>query len=283
MARIRLYADSGCDLDKEVLDRLGVKSFQLKVNIKGKTYEDREELSPNEFYRMLEDPNVIPTTSQIGPGELQEEFEKVINETDDHIIYITFSSGLSGTYQVACVARDMVDPQRITVIDSQSASVGYGLTVIRASQAIAAGKSREQVIAEIMDNIKRIEHIFIVGNFDMLKRGGRISTASAFIGNLLCIKVIAKFVDGKIQPVEKVKGLKKAMKRMLEMMEERGCNLEEQLIGINHSNDYEGALKMRDMVQQKFGCSNFEISEIGAVIGSHVGSGTYSVFFLREE
>lgn len=282
MAKIRLYADNACDLDREVLEENGIKLFYITVTVNGNTYRDRLDLSPGEFYRMLEKPDVVPTTAQINPLEFQKEFEQVINESDDEIIYIAFSSGLSGTYQSACLARDAVDAQRITVIDSLSASVGYGLTVLRAAEAIKAGKSKAEVIAEIEDNIKRIQHIFIVGSFEMLKRGGRVNAASAAIGNLLNIKLILHFVDGKIEPLEKVHGQKKARKRMLEIMEERGFDLQNQVIGINHSNDLDGALEIQAMIKEKFGCAKFVISEIGASIGSHVGAGTYSVFFLTK-
>jgi DegV family protein with EDD domain len=282
LAKIRLYADNCCDLEQDYLQELGIDYIALKVNINGKSYRDRVDLSPSQFYELIKEAGVMPTTSQVNPAEFEEEFRKILEEGDNEIIYVAFSSGLSGTYQSACIARDMVDPQRITVIDSRSASLGYGLTLIRAAQAIARGLSKEEVIQEIMDNIQRMEHVFIVGDFEMLKRGGRVSAASAFIGSLLSIKVIAEIKEGKINPVEKVKGLKKAKKKLLEIMAERGDNLSEQLIGIVHSNDYEGALKVKDMIAEQFGCQHFIISEIGPVIGSHVGAGTYSVFFLRK-
>lgn len=280
MGKIRLYADNACDLDLELLEQIQVKMFFMPVTIKDKTYRDRLTISPGEFYLLIAEPEVIPMTAQITPVEFQEEFEQVMKESDDDIIYIAFSSGLSGTYQSACIARDMVNPERITVIDSESASVGYGLTVIKAAHDIAAGKSKEEVIAGIKDNIERIQHIFIVGNFEMLKRGGRISATSAALGNLLNIKLIAHFIDGKIHPLEKAHGIKKAKKRLLEVMEDRGYQLSEQLIGINYSNDLEGALEIKKLIEEKFGCKEFIISEIGAAIGSHVGAGTYSVFFL---
>lgn len=280
MGKIRLYADNACDLDLEFLEQLQVKMFFMPVTIKDKTYRDRLTISPGEFYNLIAEPGVIPLTAQITPVEFQEEFEQVIKESDDDIIYIAFSSGLSGTYQSACIARDMVNSERITVIDSESASVGYGLTVIKAARDIAASKSKEEVIAGIKDNIERIQHIFIVGNFEMLKRGGRISATSAALGNLLNIKLIAHFIDGTIHPLEKAHGIKKAKKRLLEVMEDRGFQLSEQLIGINHSNDLEGALEIKKLIKDKFGCKDFVISEIGAAIGSHVGAGTYSVFFL---
>lgn len=280
--RIRIYADNGCDLEHHVLDEYGIKLFYMPVTINGDTYLDRLTISPNKFYELLEQPGVMPKTAQITPVEFQTEFEQALKDNDDHIIYIAFSSGLSGTYQSACLARDMVDPGRITIIDSQSASVGYGLTVLRAARMVAAGKSKDEVIAEIEDNIRRIQHIFIVGNFEMLKRGGRVNAAAAAIGNLLNIKLILHFVDGKIVPLEKVHGLKKAKKRMLEIMEDRGYHLQEQVIGINHSNDLEGAMELKELITDKFVCKEFVISEIGATIGAHVGAGTYSVFFLTK-
>lgn len=282
MVAIRIYADNACDLDKKVLDELGVKLFYLTTTIDDKTYWDRFDLDPPEFYKLLAETDTMPTTAQINPQEFQNEFEKVINESDDEIIYIAFSSGLSGTYQSACMVRDAVDSRRITVIDSKSASVGYGLTVVRAARAVAAGKNKQEIIAEIEDNINRIQHIFIVGSFEMLKRGGRVNAATATIGNLLNIKVVLHFVDGKIVPLDKAHGLKKAKKKLLDIMEQRGINLKDQLIGINYSADYEGALELKKMIEDKFGCHKFLISEIGAVIGSHVGAGTYSVFFLSK-
>lgn len=279
---VRIYADNGCDLDRDLLESLGVGLFYMSTTFKGTTYFDRLNLTPPQFYRMIAESNELPTTSQVNLGEYQVEFERVMQNSDDQIIYIAFSSRLSGTYQSACLARDMIDPLRITVIDSKSASVGYGLSVVCAAQAVSRGLNRDQVIAEIEDNCRRMEHVFTVGSFDMLKRGGRVSSTAATLGDLLNIKLILHLEDGKIVPLEKVHGLKKARKRLLDIMEERGSDLTSQLIGICYSRDYEAALEIRDMIQSHFGCQDFLISEIGSVIGSHVGAGTFAVFFLHE-
>ncbi len=282
MGRIALYADNGCDLDREVLEKIGVKLFYMSTLIKGVTYMDRLTIDPPEFYHLLEEAGVTPTTSQVNIASMQAEFEAVMQEQDTEIIYIAFSGGLSGTYQTACIARDAVNPERITVIDSQSASVGYGLTVVRAAQAVAARKNKEEVIAEINDNIKRIQHFFIVGNLEMLKRGGRVNSAVATIGDLLNIKLILHISNGNIVPLEKVHGLKKAKKRLLDIMEQSGYNLKHQTIGISYSQDFEGALEIKQMIEERFGATQFLISEIGALIGSHVGAGTYAIFFLNQ-
>lgn len=282
MGKIVLYADNGCDLDKDVLKTIGVKLFYMSTMIKGATYMDRLTIDPPEFYHLLEEAGVTPTTSQVNIVSMQVEFEAVMQEPHAEIIYVAFSGGLSGTYQAACIARDAVDPKRITVIDSRSASVGYGLTVMRAAQAIAAGKSKEEVIAEINFNIKYMQHIFIVGNLEMLKRGGRVNPAVAALGDLLNIKLILHIAEGNIVPLEKVHGLKKAKKRILDLMEQRGHDLKNQTIGISYSQDLEGALELKCMIEDRFGSTKFLISEIGALIGSHVGAGTYAVFFLNQ-
>jgi DegV family protein with EDD domain len=283
MGKIKLYADNGCDLDKDILDRYGIKQFYMATMIKGKTYFDRLDLNPPQFYRLLEEPGVIPTTSQVNLAEMQAEFESAIQDQDAEIIYIAFSGELSGTYQSGCMARDLVDNDRITVIDSRSASVGYGLMVLRAAQAIAAGQSKAEVIAAIEDNVHHVEHIFIVGNMEMLKRGGRINPAVATIGDLLNIKLILQLQAGKIVPLEKAHGLKKAKKRLLDIMAQRGNELQQQTIGISYSRDLDGALEIKRMVEERFGCTDFVISEIGALIGAHVGAGTFAVFFRGVE
>lgn len=243
MRRIILYADNGCDLDKEILDIYGVRLFYMTTTIKDKTYMGRLTISPPEFYKIMEEPDIVATTSQVNIANMQMEFEKVMQESDDEIIYVTFSSGLSGTYQSACIIRDIVNKERITIIDSQGASVGYGLTVLRAAQSIAAQKSKEEIIADINDNIRRMQYIFIVGNLEMLKRGGRINPAAAMIGDLLNIQLILQIVDGKIIPLEKVHGLKKAQKRFLDIMEQRGYDLKSQTIGISYSQDLGGSIR----------------------------------------
>lgn len=280
--KIILYSDNGCDLDRDLLQSLGVRMFYLPTMIRETTYIDRVDIEPAEFYRLLEQPGALATTSQVNVATFQQEFEAVLQDVDTEIIYLGFSGGLSGTYESACMARDMVDPRRITVIDTRGASVGQGLTVVRAAQELAAGHTKAQVIAAIQQNIDLMEYVFIVGNLEMLKRGGRISPASAAIGDLLNIKVTLQIRDGKIIPLEKNRGLKKAQKRLLDIMAERGGDLQGQTIGISYSQDRQGAMVIKEMIRERFGVDDFLISEIGSLIGSHVGIGTYSVFFRRK-
>ena len=128
-----------------------------------------------------------------------------------------------------------------------------------------------------------MEHIFAVGSLDMLKRGGRISAGKAFIANVLNIKPILHFQDGKIIPLDKVRGKKRMMDYLIQIMDERADNIEDQLIGINHSANRKLAESLKDKIEKKYNVKEFLISEIGAAIGSHVGHNTVSVFFLNDE
>ncbi|MEQ8173977.1 MAG: DegV family protein [Syntrophomonadaceae bacterium] len=280
---VRIYTDNGCDLDRTMLDELGVGCFYISTMLGGVTYLDRYNLDPPEFYRMLQEEGGVPTTAQITPQTFLAEFEKTLAQTKDDIIYIAFSSGLSGTYQNACLARDQLDKNRITVIDSKCATVAQGLIVVRAARARVQGSTKEELIAQIENDVRRIEMLFIVGNFEMLKRGGRVSATSATLGNLLNIKLILHFVDGKIFPLEKVRGLKKAQKRLLDLVDERLKDRTRPLplIGVNHSQDEQAARDLKQLLEERFGYQDFLVSEIGAVIGSHVGAGTMGVYFLR--
>jgi len=283
MGKVRIFTDTGCDLEPSVMQEYGIECFSMPVTVNGMTYRDRQDIWPEEFYRLLEDKDAIPSTAQISPADFRTAFQPILNETDDEIIYIAFSSGCSGTYQSAVLTAQDLDPQRITVIDSLSASIGHGLIVLRAAQMAAEGHSRDEIVTVAEDYVRRMQHIFIVGNFEMLRRGGRVGNAAAMLGDLLNIKLILHFVDGKIVPLEKIRGLKKAKKRMLEVMEERAADdVKDQLIGLSHAHDLNGAQEMQQLVQERLGCEKFFVSEIGATIGSHVGAGTCALFFLSK-
>jgi len=283
LGNIRIFADNTCDLNQEIIKKYNIKTFHMPVMIDGKVYRDRLDIEPAEFYKLLANAREFPKTAQITPAEYAREFAQVIENSSDEIIYICFSSQLSGTYQSACIARDMVSPERITVVDTLSASAGCGLMVLRAAQAVEEGKSKEEILAMLQHMIKHIEHIFIVGNFEMLKKGGRVNAAAATLGNLLNIKLILHVKEGKIIPLEKVHGLKKAQKRLIDIVESRaGDIIKDQLVAISHADDYESALYLKSLLEERFGCHKFLITEIGAAIGAHAGAGTHVVFFLNQ-
>jgi DegV family protein with EDD domain len=144
------------------------------------------------------------------------------------------------------------------------------------------GKSYEEIIKSIKFNAQHMEHIFTVDDLEYLYRGGRVSKTAAFVGGVLNVKPILHVKDGKLIPIDKVRGRQKAMKRMIELVKERGVDLQNQLIGINHGDDLEGANKLKGMLEVEFGCKDFLVSCIGCAVGAHSGPGTLSVFFLNK-
>lgn len=281
MDKIKIITDSACDLDGGYLDELGAAVIPIYVHFGSETYYDRATIAPSDFYKKLNESDELPKTSQITPVNFVEEFKKYLDD-GYYIISICFSSALSGTYQSACVAQEMLGTDNITVIDSKAASVGFGLIVREAALMVKAGNTKEEIISRVEFMRERMEHIFAVGSLEMLKRGGRISTTQAVMGKLLNVKPILQFDNGYIVPYDKVRGEKGIIRKLIDTMKERGYEIENQVIGLDYSGDNELCLKLKDEIQKEFGVKEFVISEIGAAIGSHVGAGTVSVFFLRK-
>ncbi|OEH91654.1 DegV family protein [Bacillus solimangrovi] len=281
---IRIITDSGCDLSNEILEQLNITCVPFGVHIDGVDYLDRETIEIQTVYEELEK-GKIAKTSQVSPAILEETFTNVAKENET-AIFIAFSSHLSGTYQTAVMMKESVASQypnlNLTVIDSKSGSLGQGLIVQRAAEMVKKHKNLNEIIQVIKQLSNHIEHIFTVDSLEHLYRGGRISRTSAFVGGLLNIKPILHLDDGKLFPFEKIRGRKKLIKRLLEIVEERGSKIAQQTIGITHGNDEESALKLKELVKEKFGAKDFLIQPLGSAIGAHTGTGALALFFLNK-
>jgi DegV family protein with EDD domain len=280
---VKLFADSASDLPKEFFNQDNIEFFPLKVHIEGQDYEDLISIEPKTVFHKIREGH-MPKTSQVSPESFLKKFTELA-ENDDKGIYVAFSSQLSGTYQTAVMIRDQVKEEHpgldLTIIDSKCASLGYGLVVQSALKTLQEGGAYQEIIDTITYHAEHMEHLFTVEDLDYLAKGGRVSKASAFLGGLLNIKPLLHVEDGKLVPIEKLRGKKKLLKRILELMEERGSNLSEQTIAISHGDDEELALEMKKIIEEKFSPKEVYINIIGCAIGSHTGTGTLAVFFLR--
>jgi DegV family protein with EDD domain len=282
LSKIKIVVDSACDLTQEVLDAYGITSLPLRVEIDGQSYRDRVDISPQAFYTKLLQTTSMPKTSQVAPNEFFDVFKSELERDPDlEILYIAFSSPLSGTHSSSCCAKDLLggDP-RITIIDSAGASLGLGLIAIEAAEMARDGKPLSQILERVRELIATMRYVFIVGNFELLKRGGRISATTAMVGNLFNIKLILHFVDGLIVPLTKVHGVKKAYNKLLDIMNEDAPH-PGQCIGISYAYDREMALRVEQMIADKFKQRTM-LTEIGAVIGAHVGANTIAVFYTAD-
>jgi DegV family protein with EDD domain len=281
---VKILADSACDLPLSFYEENGVTLFPLGVHLGEQEYEDLVTIDPATVYKAIRS-GQMPKTSQASPLKFEEVFRDMAKKKEDGI-YIAFSSELSGTYQTGIMMRDQVKEEfpdfNLTVIDTKCASLGFGLIVMEAAKLASAGASKETIIEDINFRCEHMESLFTVDDLNHLARGGRLSKASAFMGGLLNIKPLLNMEDGKLVPIEKHRGQKKLLRRIVELMEERGQDLEKQTIAISHADSLDIALEMKETIKEKLNVKDVIISDIGAAIGSHTGPGTISFFFLNE-
>ncbi|UAC49056.1 DegV family protein [Bacillus aquiflavi] len=279
---VKILADSACDLPLDFLNKHQITLIPLKVHLDDREYEDLKTINPKLVYDAMRS-GKAPKTSQASPQGFKDLFIEIAKEKQQ-AIYIAFSSELSGTYQTAVMIEQQVKDEYpdldLTIINSNCASLGYGLVVKSAAELALSGASKDDILIDIHFNCKHMEHLFTVDNLEYLARGGRISKTSAFVGGLLNIKPLLNVEGGKLIPLEKIRGRKKVLRRILEIMNERGDNLGEQVIGISHGDDEKTAFEIKKAIEQQFGTKHFVINTIGAAIGSHSGPGTIAIFFF---
>ena len=284
-----IITDSTTDLTPELINELDITVIPMEFNIEGKSYlnySDERDMSFKEFYNLLrEEKN--STTALINTATFIDTFEPALNDGKD-ILYIAFSSGLSGTYNSSCIAVEMLlekyPESKIYTVDSLSASMGEGLLVYHAAMRKKEGMSIDDLKNWIENNKLNLCHWFTVDDLHHLKRGGRVSSAAAVVGSMLNIKpVLHVDNEGHLIPVEKVRGRKLSLTSLLKMMEKTAINPEEQTIFISHGDCVEDAEYLAKLIKEKLNVKDIKINFIGPVIGSHSGPGTIALFFLGTE
>ena len=282
---MRIFTDTGSDLPKGYYEEANVFSFPLSVELDGKVYKDVFELDGPKLYEAIKN-GAQPKTSQVSPEAFQTAFEEVA-KSGEEAIYISFSSELSGTYNTAVMIRNQLletyPDMKIHTVDSKCASFGQGLVIKEAVRLRDEGKSAEEVVAGVEAYASKMNHIFTVDDLNFLARGGRVSKTSALLGGMLNIKPILSVQDGKLVPIDKIRGQKKAINYMVDFVEKKGGDFSNKIIGICHSNDPELANTVQNALQERLSPKGFETVIIGSVIGSHVGLGTVGIFFTDAE
>src|SRR5690625_1612921 len=280
---VKILADSASDLTDTYYEQYDIDRASLTVHLHGKDYKDGVDITPKTVYDAMKE-GADTKTSQVSPQTFQTIFTSYM-EKEQPLVYLAFSSALSGTYQTAKMVEQKIKEEHpeapIHVIDLKCASLGYGLAVLRAAKLAQEGATSEEIMEMAVYHAEHMEHIFTVDDLEYLYRGGRVSKTAAFVGSLLKIKPILHVEDGKLIPIEKIRGSKKVLGRMLTIMEERGTDFENQTIGISHGDDLDTAEKLAEMINEKFAPKKIIIEMVGSVIGAHSGPGTIALFFLN--
>ena len=281
-----VITDSTADLSPELVRELDVEIIPLQFVIDYHTYlnyPDGRELSEKAFYQMLRQQKTA-TTVQVNASRFVEFFEPILQQGRD-ILYIAFSSGLSGTYHSSLMAREELQEKyperRIYICDSLAASMGEGLLVYHAVMEKRKGKDISEVYQWVEDHKKNLCHWFTVDDLHHLKRGGRVSSATALLGTMLGIKPVLHVDDeGHLINVDKVRGRRQSLQAMVEKMCQTCIDPENQMIFISHGDCLEDAQALADMVRERMQVKDIVIHYIGPVIGAHSGPGTVALFFL---
>ena len=280
-----IFTDSCCDLPRSFVEENNIQVMHLRVNIQGRDIPDDLGISieSKNFYDLIRQ-GEMPTTSQVNVNTFEDNFRKYIKEGYS-IIYIGFSSALSGCVNSARIAKENIEEEisnaDITIIDTKSASLGLGLIVYNAVNMLKAGKEKSEIVNWIEDNKLKVNHWFTVNDLYHLKRGGRLSGTVAAVGTILSIKPVMHIDDeGRLIPASKVKGRKKSIKVLKEILVDKIVCPEEQTIFISHGDCIEDAEYLKELIINEVKVKEVIINNVGPVIGSHTGPGILALFFM---
>ena len=280
-----IITDSASDVPESIIKEYELYVMPTPVTIEGKDYFDGETIFPDEFYKIQASGRDIKTY-HINQYMFHEHFLPFAQRGDE-VLYLCFSTGIAGTFNAAKLAYEEVLEEypdfKITIIDTKCASVGYGLVAERLLRMQRNGASGELLIEAAEFFCRHMEHAVTVMELDYLFKGGRLSRTSFLAGTVLDIKPIT-IVDekGSLKAVEKVRGWKKAQKRILDMVGEKGRNLENQVVGVCYGTDKEAYDYIKDQLKERYHIKGFLEGRVGCAIGAHTGPGILGIVFLNE-
>lgn len=277
MEKIKIITDSTADIPMNIFKEKDIEVLPLLINFREESYLDGMEINLREMFQKIEKEDVLPTTAQVTPNRFFECYKKYLKE-GYKIVSIHLSSNMSGTYQSACIAKNMLETDDIVVIDSQNVTSGLGLLVLKAYELKEMGLAIDD-IKEQLDIIKnRISTSLAFESLDNLVRGGRISKTVGVIGSVLGIRLILEVKDGMMSVKNKIRGSKKAIKSIIEDFESSGRKPDELvvLLHVENKDIYEGLIKYLEE-------NNIEYidAEVGCAVGIHSGPKAAGLFFIK--
>jgi DegV family protein with EDD domain len=285
---IKIMADSTCDLSQEILDKYDISIAPLTVTIEGKTYRDRVDITADEFYSMMENLETPPTTGMPSPSSYLDIMKEAKDKGMEEILCICMSSGTSGAYQSAVLAKDYFYEEfpgstvKIHVVDSTCMSHGSGWLLMKSAMLREKGASFQELI-DFNEAYKRnVKHFLTVDDLNHLLRSGRLSSTSAIIGKMLKLKPIMSMKDTKGAIVAKERGRKKVLTHYVEEFKKRNDENLTDFVIIGYTTDKSYAENLKAKFLQETGFSgDIYIMQMGVAVGTHVGPGGLSMFFME--
>ncbi|GLV47192.1 hypothetical protein TJA_03660 [Thermus sp. LT1-2-5] len=275
--KVALVTDSTADLPKPLREGLGIRVVPLYVHLGGRVYRDWQEITPEEIFQKVREGTAFPSTSQPSPEDFMKAYQEALQEAE-HVLSIHISSKLSGTVQSAELAAQEF-PGRVTVFDSLAASLGIGMMVLRAHELLQEGQS----LPSVLEELKRIrqDHFvrFSVATLEFLRRGGRIGGAQALLGTLLGIKPILTLKEGRVEAAGRARGERKAREEIVKDFRTWGQGRKRIRAFFLYSAEEGAVRELKELVLASgLPVEEALVSELGAVIASHTGPGTYGFY-----
>lgn len=274
-----VVTDSTAYIPKDLRDKLDIHMIPLSVIFGTETYREELEITASEFFEEVKN-RELPTTSQPPVGEFVQLFEQLSKDYDS-VVSIHLSSGISGTFQGAVSAGEMVENIDVCVFDSEISAMVQGFYVLEAAQMAQEGKRPEEIMTRLEEMKKTLYAYFMVDDLSHLQRGGRLSSAQALIGSLLQVKPLLHFQDKKIVPFEKIRTRKKAMRRMVDLLAEASAGEQYRAV-IIHANREQEANEWKKELEAELPNVEFVISYFGPVIGTHLGEGSMGLGWVKK-
>lgn len=277
-----VVTDSTAYLTPEERERYHIYMVPLSVNLAGDVYDEEVNLTAADFYEKAKETKDFPKTTQPPIGKFVELFEQLSQEYDD-VVTIHLSSGISGTYQGAVQAGDMVEGIHVYAFDTEVAAYVQGMYVKEAAKLAAKGATGQEILAYLEEIRPTMGAYFIVDDLAHLQRGGRLSAAAALIGGLLQVKPVLHFQEKVIVPFEKIRTRKKALRKAEEQLVQalqKESNLQ---VTVIHANCEEEASEWMASLQQTYPTLDFTLSYFGPVIGTHLGEGAMALGWLKKQ
>jgi DegV family protein with EDD domain len=275
---VKIVTDSGADLPEQLARELGITVVPIYVRFGEEVYRDRVSISEDEFYERLTHDPVHPNTTQPGPQDFLEVYQKLSADADG-IVSIHITGKLSGTYNSALMARDMLETGcPVEVVDSETLSMSVGLMVIAAAEMAKAGESMDKIVAEVKKAMPESSMLFLLDTLEYLRRGGRIGKAKALLGSVLNLKPMLTVKDGELVPAGQVRTRAKGMDKLFEYVKNAG-NIQDLAVVYNTTPDE--AQTLAERIGSVFDREKIRIARVGPGLGAHGGPGAMLVVIRK--
>ena len=278
MEKIKIITDSTLDLQSDIIKEKDIEVLPLLINFGEESYLDGVEINTKEMLDRIERDNILPTTAQVTPNRFEEVFKKYLDE-GYKIVTLVLSSEMSGTYQSACIAKNMLDSDDIVVIDSRNVTSGLGVLVLKACEFRDNGDNIFEIEEKIKNIIPKVKSSLSFESLENLVRGGRLSKTAGAIGSVLGLRLILEVKDGQMAVKDKVRGSKKALKKVISDFENGNVDTNSPIVLLEILNEeiYSGLKKYFEENN-----INYIDAKVGCTVGIHSGTRACGIFFVEK-